>query len=87
LSEAGSRFSFPGLRTASFRAGVALVGKHFEREEKAIFDEIAIGASDLNAWTQVSGFATRLEAESLRGIGQVQERLAVGEGAERARYP
>jgi ApeA N-terminal domain 1 len=65
LSETGSSFGFPGLRKASYRAGATLVGKHFGGEEEVLFDEIAIGASDLNAWTQVSGFATNLEAESV----------------------
>lgn len=54
-----------GPRTARYEAQVALEGKRFAKGERVAFDEISIRASDLNAWTQVSGFKTILETESL----------------------
>lgn len=54
-----------GPRTARYEAQVALEGKRFAEGERVAFDEISIHASDLNAWTQVSGFKTVLETESL----------------------
>lgn len=60
-----------GPRTVRYHAQVALVGKRFEDEGQVAFDEISIGASDLNAWTKISGFKTALETESLKNDGQV----------------
>jgi ApeA N-terminal domain 1 len=54
-----------GPRTAHYDAQVALEGKRFAKGERVVFDEISIRASDLNAWTQVSGFKTILETESV----------------------
>jgi hypothetical protein len=54
-----------GPRTARYDAQVALEGKRFAKGENVAFDEISIRASDLNAWTQVSGFKTILETESV----------------------
>ena len=54
-----------GPRTAYYDAQVALEGKRFAKGERVGFDEISIRASDLNAWTQVSGFKTILESESV----------------------
>lgn len=54
-----------GPRTAHYEAQVALEGKRFAQGERVAFDEISICASDLNAWTQVSGFKTILETESV----------------------
>lgn len=71
LWEAGHKVHFPGLPTADYRARVTLVGKHFGEGEEIAFDEIVIGASDLNAWTRVSGFATSLETEPLDDDGHV----------------
>ncbi len=65
LSEAGQTIHIPGLPTADYRARVAAVGKHFGEGEEIAFDEIAIGASNLNAWTQVSGFTTSLRTGPL----------------------
>lgn len=47
---------FPGIPTSTYRHEVALIGAHFAPDEEIGFDEIAIKASDLNAWTEVSGF-------------------------------
>lgn len=44
---------FPGIPVATYRRSVTLIGKQFAEKEKIGFDEIAIRASDLNAWTQV----------------------------------
>jgi hypothetical protein len=71
LWEAAQNIPFPGLPTAEYRARVTLVGKHFDAGEEISFDEIAIGASDLNAWTQVSGFATSFGTEPLDEEGRV----------------
>lgn len=71
LSERGHTMHFPGLPTSRYGAAVSLVGKHFSPEEEVAFDEIAIGASDLNTWTQVSGFATSLRTEPLDEEGHV----------------
>lgn len=69
LREAGQHGQLFGPRTARYRARVALVGKQLAAEEEAVFDEIAIRASDLNAWTQISGFTTSLETEALDDDG------------------
>jgi ApeA N-terminal domain 1 len=71
LWEAGQEIHFPGLPTADYRARVTLVGKHFPADERVAFDEIAIGASDLNAWTRVHGFATSIETEPFDDDGHV----------------
>jgi hypothetical protein len=71
LSEAGQKIHIPGLPTADYRARATLVGKHFDEGEEIAFDEIAIGASDLNTWTQVSGFAMSLGTEPLDEEGHV----------------
>ncbi|MGH7487631.1 MAG: hypothetical protein ACREMY_18810, partial [bacterium] len=57
---AGYTESFPGMATATYMRRVALIGKQFDEGERIRFDEISIGASDLNAWTGVSGF-TKIE--------------------------
>lgn len=67
--EGSSKIHFPGLPTANYRAGTTLVGRHFAEGETIAFDEIAISASDLNAWTQVSGFRTSIETEELDDEG------------------
>lgn len=48
--------SFPGVPTVTYKRNVTLVGKHFADGEEIGFDEISIRASDLNSWTQTSGF-------------------------------
>jgi len=44
---------FPGIPVATYTRAVTLIGKHLAEGEEIGFDEIAIRASDLNAWTQV----------------------------------
>jgi ApeA N-terminal domain 1/Apea-like HEPN len=51
---------FPGIATSTYGLGVALVGAHFAAGEQLGFDEISIQASDLNTWTQLSGFEIQL---------------------------
>ena len=60
--------SFPGIATATYRRNVTLIGKQFADGEEIGFDEISIRASDLNTWTQVSGFDTGRDGEA-RGEG------------------
>lgn len=67
LSERGSTVNLPGIETARYGAAAALVGKHFSAEEDVAFDEVAIRASDLNAWTQTTGFSFSFELEELEG--------------------
>ncbi len=55
--------SFPGIATATCRRDVTLIGKHFADGEDIGFDEISIRASDLNHWTQVSGFDSKIGME------------------------
>jgi len=57
----GHKMNFPGLSTASYAYLAALVGKHFESGDPVEFDEVAISATDLNAWTQVNGFSGGVE--------------------------
>ena len=55
--------SFPGITTTRYRQHVALIGKQFADRDTVGFDEIAIRASDLNNWTQVSGFKGHIGME------------------------
>jgi hypothetical protein len=55
--------SFPGIPTATYTPGVTLIGKQFADDERIGFDEIAIRASDLNSWTEISGFAAKFGME------------------------
>ncbi|MBB4661781.1 HEPN domain-containing protein [Conexibacter arvalis] len=55
--------SWPGVPTATYRWKVALIGKKFVDAEEIGFDEIALQVSDLNSWTQMSGFKTQLGME------------------------
>ncbi len=55
--------SFPGMPTATYMPHVTLIGKQFADAEVSDFDEISIRASDLNAWTQISGFDTKVGME------------------------
>jgi hypothetical protein len=48
---------FPGIPTSTYSHACVLIGAHFDADEEIGFDEIAIKASDLNAWTCVSGFS------------------------------
>jgi len=59
--------SIPGLPVAHYTAQAILVGKHFAEEDPIVFDEISIHASDLNAWTRVSGFKVHQDFEKLNG--------------------
>lgn len=52
-------------RVVGYHVQVALVGKRFDQDEEVAFDEISMGATDLNAWTGVSGFRSTLETERL----------------------
>lgn len=58
---------FPGIPTATYKRSVALIGKHFEAGEKIGFDEISVRASDLNAWSMVSGFSTKSYRQKQKG--------------------
>jgi hypothetical protein len=69
VSERGHSVNLPGLPISKYGAGVALIGKHFEKGESVTFDEIAISATDLNTWTRVSGFNTSLGFEELEDSG------------------
>lgn len=55
--------NLPGIAVAAYKCDVALIGKHFKESEIIAFDEIAIRATDLTSWTQISGFhiTNRLE--------------------------
>ncbi len=55
--------SFPGIPTATYTRNVTLIGKQFADGEEIGFDEISIRASDLNSWTQISGFKTKVGME------------------------
>lgn len=76
-----------GPRTARYEAQVALEGKRFAEGERVAFDEISIHASDLNAWTQVSGFKTVLETESLDEKDRVVATEVRYEAPEDVRIP
>jgi hypothetical protein len=56
--------SFPGIPTATYERNVTLIGKQFADGEEIGFDEISIRASDLNNWTQISGFNTEVGLET-----------------------
>jgi hypothetical protein len=58
--------SFPGIPTATYKRNVTLIGKEFADGEEIGFDEISIRASDLNTWTQISGFDGRVGMEKHR---------------------
>jgi ApeA N-terminal domain 1 len=45
----------PGIPVARYSHHVTLVGKQFAEREAIDFDEIAIRATDVNSWTQISG--------------------------------
>jgi hypothetical protein len=51
---------FPGIETSIYEPEVVLIGKLFDGGEEVGFDEIAIEASDLNTWTLISGFRTKI---------------------------
>jgi len=55
--------SMPGIPTTTYRHSFALIGKQFDEDEEIGFDEVAIRASDLNAWTVVSGFQNQMRFE------------------------
>jgi hypothetical protein len=61
-------FHFPGIETSIYRPEVVLIGKTFAEGEEVAFDEISIRASDLNAWTGVSGFDTQIGTEEEAGF-------------------
>jgi hypothetical protein len=65
----GNSVSFPGLSTARYRAGVVIIGAHFDEGAEVLFDEIAIQATDLNAWTTVSGIKPAPTFEELNEEG------------------
>jgi ApeA N-terminal domain 1 len=66
---ASPSFHFPGIETAIYRPEVVLTGKMFADDEEVGFDEIAIHASDLNTWTRVSGFQTKIGGKEQEGTG------------------
>jgi hypothetical protein len=55
--------SWPGIPIASYRRNVALIGKRFADGEEIGFDEISVRVSDLNSWTQISGFKSEIGME------------------------
>ncbi|HEY1357040.1 MAG TPA: HEPN domain-containing protein [Thermoleophilaceae bacterium] len=55
--------SMPGIPATTYRHSFALIGKQFDEGEEIGFDEIAIRASDLNAWTVVSGFQNQMRIQ------------------------
>jgi hypothetical protein len=67
VSSRNYQVSIPGLPVAHYTAQAILVGKHFAEGEPILFDEISIRASDLNAWTRVSGFDVHHDFEKLDG--------------------
>ena len=67
VSSRGYRVSIPGGPIAHYTARAILVGKHFAEGDPIALDEISICASDLNAWTRVSGFQVHQEFEKLDG--------------------
>jgi hypothetical protein len=66
---ASSTTSIPGIATSTYRREVALIGKTFAADEEIAFDEIAIEASDLNAWTGVTGLQMKLGFEEHEQTG------------------
>jgi hypothetical protein len=66
---AAPTFHFPGIETSVYRLEVVLIGKTFAEEEEVAFDEVAIRASDLNTWTRVSGFDTKIGVEEQEETG------------------
>jgi hypothetical protein len=48
--------SFLGIPSAVYERTVTLIGKEFADGEEIGFDEISICATDLNSWTEISGF-------------------------------
>jgi hypothetical protein len=55
---AGYVMNTSGFTTSTYRRLVVVVGAHFDRSESISFDEIAIDASDLGAWSQVKTVQT-----------------------------
>lgn len=72
--------SIPGLQTATYSAGVAIVGAEFPKGRRVAFDEIAIELTDLNTWTGVSGF------DLSAGLEQLDPGGALGFASLDARY-
>jgi hypothetical protein len=59
-----------GVTISKYSRRITLVGKHFQSGEKIEFDEIAIRASDLTAWTQTRIIETKAKRRK-RGRGYV----------------
>lgn len=59
-----------GVTISRYTRGITLVGRHFQSGEKIKFDEIAIRASDLTAWTQTRIIETKAKRRR-RGRGYV----------------
>jgi ApeA N-terminal domain 1/Apea-like HEPN len=59
-----------GVTISIYGRRITLVGRHFDSGEKIRFDEIAIRASDLTAWTQTRIIETKLRHRK-RGRGYV----------------
>jgi hypothetical protein len=51
-----------GVTISKYSRRITLVGKHFQAGEEIEFDEIAIRASDLTAWTQTRVIETKAKA-------------------------
>jgi hypothetical protein len=77
---------FPGIPVATYTRYVTLIGKSFAANEKIVFDEISIKASDLNAWTQTMGISTAALPNKQLGVtfdvpDDIEIALARGERA------
>lgn len=59
-----------GVTISRYSRRITLVGRHFQSGEKIEFDEIAIRASDLTAWTQTRIIETKAKRRK-RGRGYV----------------
>jgi hypothetical protein len=59
-----------GVTISNYSRRITLVGKHFQSGERIEFDEIAIRASDLTAWTQTRVIETKAQRRK-RGRGFV----------------
>jgi hypothetical protein len=69
--------SWPGIPTAIYRRNVALIGKQFGDREEIGFDEISVRISDLNGWTQISGFKIEMGMDKRDKGYMVYSRLGI----------
>ena len=69
--------NLPGMTVATYQREVALIGREFAEGEEVSFDRIAIRLSDLNEWTQVTGFRGHMEFEELPQGGHSSNAIEV----------